>query len=133
MFEDLKNYLEVIGDTCAGSHAYGQGPNFKLRVVKKAFASLGMNPDLARHGLPREVFFSHLATNALQVLRGEHTQACYKWLPTVENRGNAALTRWVIPRSVRMPGFRKWQQENFLHEIATENKSCATWYPNMAS
>lgn len=132
LFEDLRNYLETIDDTYAGSHAYGQGPNFRLRVVKKAFASLGMNPDLARHGLAREVFFSPLATNALQVLRGEQTQTHYKGLSTVEDRGNAALSRWVIPRSVRMPGFRNWHQDDFLQEIESESEPCTAWHAEKA-
>lgn len=132
LFAELRNYLETIGDVYGVSHTYGQGPNYRLRVVKKAFASLGMNPDLAHHGLAREVFFSPLATNALQVLRGDHTQVSYKGLPNVEDRGNAALSRWVIPRSERMLEFRNWQPEDFLHEIVFGDNSLIQYCVNQA-
>lgn len=118
LFEDLRKYLESSGDVYANSHGYGQGPNFRLRVVKKALTGLGLDRDMARHGLAREVFFCHLATNALQVLNGEHKQALYAGLPTVEHISNAAMNRWVLPRAERMPGFRDWRQEDFLQEIA---------------
>ncbi len=123
LFEELRKYLESIGDHYAGSHSYGQGPNYRLRVVRKALAKLGMNPDLARHGLAREVFFCPMAKNALQVLQGKHKQARYTGLPTVKQRANAALARWVIPRSVRMPEFRDWRQMDFLQEISSDRES----------
>lgn len=118
LFEDLRKYLESIGDHYADSHGYGQGPNFRLRVVRKAFAELGMHQGLARHGLAREVFFCPLAANALQVLRGERKQARYIELPTVKHISHAAMNRWVLPRAERMPGFRDWRQEDFLQEVA---------------
>jgi hypothetical protein len=123
LFEDFRKYLESIGDDYAGAHSYGQGPNFRLRVVRKVLAKLGMDPDLARHGLAREVFFCPLATNAIKVLRGEHKKARYAGLPTVEHRANTALSRWVLPRSGRMPEFRDWQQMDLLREIASDRES----------
>jgi len=117
LFEDLRKYLESTGDMYSSSHAFGQGPNFRLRVVKKALTGLGLNRDIARHGLAREVFLCTLATNALQVLRGEQKQALYAGIPTVEHISEVALTRWVLPRAVRMPGFRNWRQEDFLQEV----------------
>ena len=72
---------------------------------------------MARHGLTREVFFCSLASNALQFLRGEHKRVRYDQLPTVEEMGQAAMARWVVPRAERMPDFRSWQSEWFLREL----------------
>lgn len=132
LFDDFRKYLESIGDDYAGTHNFGQGPNFRLRVVRKVLAKLGMDPDLARHGLAREVFFCPLATNAVQVLRGEHKQVRYSHLPTVEQRANAALTRWVLPRADRKPEFRDWRQTDFLKEIAFDRESGARLRVNKA-
>lgn len=123
LFEDLREYLESMGDIYANSHGYGQGPNFRLRVVKKALAGLGLDPDIARHGLAREVFFCPFASNALEVLRGEQRQACYASLPTVESISNAAMMRWVLPRAVRRPEFRDWRQEDFLQEVTAKTST----------
>jgi len=132
LFDDFRKYLESIGDEYAGTHNYGQGPNYRLRVVRKVLTMLGMDPDLARHGLAREVFFCPLATNAMQVLRGEHKQVRYSGLPTVEQRANAALTRWVLPRADRRPEFRDWRQMDFLQEIASDRESGARLRVNKA-
>lgn len=117
LFDDLREYLRSRGDAYADSHNYGQGPNYRLRSIRKALALLGLNPDMARHGLTREVFFCSFASNALQFLRGDHKRVRYDQLPTVEEMGQAAMARWVVPRAERMPDFRSWRSERFLPEL----------------
>lgn len=117
LFDDLRDYLRSKGDAYADSHNYGQGPNYRLRSIRKALGLLGLNPDMARHGLTREVFFCSFAGNALQFLRGEHKRVRYAQLPTVEEMGQAAMVRWVVPRAERMPDFRLWRNERFLPEL----------------
>ncbi len=117
LFEDLRGYLRSVGDSYADSHGYGQGPNYRLRLIRKALSLLGLDPDMARHGLTREVFFCSLASNALQFLRGDHKRVRYDQLPTVQEIGQAAMARWVVPRAERMPEFRLWQSERFLREL----------------
>jgi len=117
LFNDLRNYLKSKGDPYADAHKYGQGPNYRLRLIRKALGLIGLDPDMARHGLTREVFFSSLADNALPFLRGEHKRVRYGNLPTVQQMGQAALARWVIPRAERKPEFRLWRSENFLREL----------------
>ena len=117
LFEDLRGYLRSVGDSYADSHGYGQGPNYRLRLIRKALTLLGLNPDMARHGLTREVFFCSLASNALQFLRGDHKRVRYDLLPTVQEMGQAAMARWVVPRAERMPEFRLWQSERFIREL----------------
>ena len=117
LFDDLRDYLRSMGDPYADSHQYGQGPNYRLRSIRKALGLLGLDPDMARHGLTREVFFCSLASNARQFLRGEHKRVRYAQLPTVEEMGQSAMTRWVVPRAERMPEFRLWRSERFLREL----------------
>lgn len=117
LFEDLRGYLRSVGDSYADSHGYGQGPNYRLRLIRKALALLGLDPDMARHGLTREVFFCSIASNALQFLRGDHKRVRYDQLPTVQEMGQAAMARWVVPRAERMPEFRLWQSERFVREL----------------
>ena len=117
LFDDLRGYLRSVGDSYADSHGYGQGPNYRLRLIRKALTLLGLDPDMARHGLTREVFFCSLASNALQFLRGDHKRVRYDLLPTVQEMGQAAMARWVVPRAERMPEFRLWQSERFIREL----------------
>ena len=97
--------------------SYGPGPNYRLRLIRKALVLLGLDPDMARHGLTREVFFCSLASNALQFLRGDHKRVRYDQLPTVQEMSQAAMARWVVPRAERMPNFRLWQSERFIREL----------------
>lgn len=119
LFDELRGYLRSVGDAYSDSHQYGQGPNYRLRLIRKALVLLGMDADMVRHGLTREVFFCSLASNALQYLRGEHKRVRYNALPTVEEMGRTAMARWVIPRAERMPEFRLWMRDSFLRELDT--------------
>lgn len=119
LFDDLREYMRTVGHAYAESHEYGQGPNYRLRLIRKALALLGLNPDMARHGLTREVFLCSLASNALPFLRGDHKRLRYGQLPRVEQMGQAAIARWVAPRAERTPEFRRWKSEWFLRELDT--------------
>lgn len=117
IFRDLRVYLEDIGDPYANASKFGQGPNWRLRVIRRSLDLLGMNPNLIRHGFPREVFFCPVASNAIPFLRGDNKRARYADLPTVASASNAALERWVIPRAARMPDYSEWRSEQFLEEM----------------
>lgn len=117
IFRDLRLYLEHVGDTYANASKFGQGPNWRLRVIRRSLDLLGMSPNLIRHGFPREVFFCPVASNAIPFLRGEHKRARYSDLPTVASASRAALERWVIPRAARMPQYSEWRSEQVLEEV----------------
>ena len=118
LFDDLRDYLRLVGDAYADAYGFGQGPNYRLRLIRKALGLLDMDPNMARHGLTREVYFCALASNALQVLRGERKKVRYGTLPTVAEIGAAALERWVVPRAQRRPEFRQWRRKSFLEELS---------------
>lgn len=117
LFDDLRKHLRSIGDPYADAHQYGQGPNFRLRIIRRALTKLGLDSDMVRHGLTREVFFCPLANNAEQFLRGEHLRPRFGEMRTVEETGMLALERWVIPRAERLPEFRLWDRRQFLTAI----------------
>lgn len=114
LFDDLRKHLRSIGDPYADSHEYGQGPNFRLRIIRRALTKLGLDSDMVRHGLTREVFFCPLADNAELFLRGDHVRPRFGQMRTVEEVGQLALERWVLPRAERRPEFRLWDRRQFL-------------------
>ncbi len=117
LFEELRDYLHQAGDRYASAFKFGQGPNWRLRVIRRALSLLGMDPDLIRHGFAREVFFCPVATNAIAFLRGDHKRVRYENLPSVESASKLALDRWVIPRAERVPQYLAWRSEQFLEEL----------------
>lgn len=118
LFEELREYLIEVGDLYADGFNFGSGPNWRIRVIRRAFDLLGMNQNLIRHGFSREVFFCPVASNAIAFLRGDHQRVRYKGLPSVESASQAALARWVIPRAARVPSYLEWNSEQFLDELS---------------
>lgn len=119
LFDDLRSYLADCGDAYANGFDFGQGPNWRIRVIKRALAHLELSPDLVQHGMVREVFFCPIAQNAREFLRGEHVRVRYGDLRSVAEVGQDAVARWMVPRAVRMPEFRAWREQDFLAGIRT--------------
>lgn len=117
LFQELREYLKELDDRYADAFKFGNGPNWRLRVIRRALCLLGMDPNLIRHGFAREVFFCSVANNALEFLRGVDKRVRYDDLPSVESISNLALARWVIPRAERVPAYLGWRAEQFLGEI----------------
>ena len=114
LFEEMRAYLKQVGDPYASAFKYGNGPNWRIRMIGRAFRLLGMDPDLIRHGFPREVFFCPIASNAVAFLKGDHKRIRYGNLPTVQYTSRLALERWSIPRSQRYPEYSEWLAASFV-------------------
>ena len=133
IFADMRHYLAARKDKYADGFGYGQGPNWKMRALRKGLSLLDMNPDLICHGLPREVFWCDVANNATAFLRGDHVRVRYPALRDVEETGELVKERWMLPRAARDARYREWRSENFLAEIlgtldrvVGDNISCDT-------
>jgi len=111
LVRDVYSMLEGIGvDT---STSYGHGPSRKIRLLKQAFAHLGLGGFYA-HGIKRDVYLFPLAENLKDVIHRGRKPA---WL----DRPFDAIAgywkrRWAIPRSRRMPSWRDFDSERFMKE-----------------
>lgn len=119
LFGDMRRFLRRKRDEYAKNYKYGDGPNWKLRAVRKTLSLLGMNPDLLRHGICREVFVASLATNAQQYLSRKHKRVRYSALPSVSEIGRRAVERWVLPRSLRRPEYQRWSVPDVERLLST--------------
>jgi len=117
IFDELRNYLEFVHDDYAVGFEFGSGPNWRIRVVRRALERLGMDTALARHGFVREVFLCRIAKNAEALLRGDNTRVLYGGLPSVREASVAALDRWIIPRSERDKRYLNWHPSDLLDSI----------------
>lgn len=120
LFIDLRAYLTRKRGKYAKrakAHQFGQGPNYRIRVVRLALKSLGMNPDILRHNLKREVFFCSLAANANQVLRCRGVRPNFLGLQDTATISMAARIRWILPRAVSRPEFRQWTVDDTIQQI----------------
>jgi Domain of unknown function (DUF4338) len=117
LFDEMRDYLEYRKDPYANNHQYGDGPNWRLRSIRRALHLLGMNPDLLKHGLAREVFVSHLADNAVDVLSGRRKRPKYGSLLTAANVAQLAISRWMLPRALRDESYRQVTREEILAQV----------------
>ena len=109
LFSFVRRFLSAHDHKYADNNRFGDGPNWRLRAVRKALSLAGLDPNLLRHGINREVFLCHLASNAKGVLKGTAKQPRYDKLPRVSEIGHLARERWIIPRAMRRPKFRGWR------------------------
>jgi hypothetical protein len=99
LFEHIVQYLQ-LGDVDARRHAYGNGPNWRIRTLRQGLEALGLKGDLLRHGIRREVFIAPRAMGWRSYLRGETD--FLRWFDL--DLGNLAdhwRERWGSPRAAR--------------------------------
>lgn len=120
IFNDMRGLLELSGHKYASGHQYGQGPNWRMRVVRQALKQLGLNEDFLRHGIAREVYVAPLANNARKWLRGEDNE-CEIDRPTADEIGRRSVDRWLIPRAESRPEYQEWARVDTWNQIWPED------------
>lgn len=108
LFEKFRALLKSAGHPYANQNRFGQGPNWRLRASREALKLLGVNENLLRHGIGREVFISELASNSLPLLRGVGFKPKLSNLLRARDIAELALDRWIVPRAQVRPEFRNW-------------------------
>ena len=114
IFARMREYLIRRGHKYANANAYGQGANWRMRVIREALTSLGMSPQLVRHGIAREVYACETAENSCAFLRGEAKRLAGSKLKPAEEIAAAAIGRWLVPRAERDPSFQTWTRDDTL-------------------
>lgn len=119
LFERLRVHLRMRRNRVADSNRFGQGPNWKMRVIREGLESLGLDGELLKHGIQREVFAVPLAHNTRQLLRGEQSRPRWRTLPVAEIT-KLATERWLIPRSQRDGRYRDFVPKHFTERLHKE-------------
>jgi len=110
LFAQMRDYLRLIEHPYAAGHQFGQGPNWRLRTIRVALGELGINEDVLRHGVQREVFLATYATNAERILLTGKGRPDLSNLLSVSEISDLARDRWFVPRADRRPDFREWKR-----------------------
>lgn len=119
LFDELRDYLRVIGHKYADQHQFGEGPNWRLRSTRAALVALGFSEDLLRHGIQREVFLCELADNGIRLLSTGRGKPKLSSLNSVEEVADLALARWIVPRSERQQDYLAWNRDDIASLLAT--------------
>jgi len=111
LFQQVRAVLKTNGDPYFNNYKFGQGPSWRLRALRKACHILGVDENMLRHGIKREVYAIPLATNWRDILLGRETIPEYQ-SRNVSEIAIEALHRWVIPRSERTSNWSGWNRQN---------------------
>lgn len=116
LFRQLRQLLVRKRHGYASAYQYGQGPNWRLRMSRVGLSLLGLDPDLLRHGISREVYVMPLATNCRDFLCAKAEEARLD-RPSAGEIASVALERWVVPRAVRCPGYATFRRDDILQQL----------------
>lgn len=72
LFDELKAFLEECGHPYPKSNRFGQGPNWRIRVIRAALERLDLPRELLHHGINREVYVLPLVENLEDYLLGRY-------------------------------------------------------------
>ena len=121
LFKLIREYLAQEEDPYTSNYNFGQGPNWRMRAIRKCLTKLGIDQDLLKHGINREIFICLVADNAIDYLAGRDDTACFEQLLSVNAVSELAKQRWIIPRATRFPEYRWWRKEQLLMQLIIED------------
>jgi hypothetical protein len=116
LFERIRTLLAFENHPYASGNRFGQGPNWRLRVIRVGLARLGLDENLVQHGINRQVYAMPLAPDFKEFLCGQIPEPVIDCRP-VSEIARAALDRWIIPRALRYPEYISFHREQFLKEF----------------
>lgn len=117
IFDRLRRVVQEEGHVYANGHSFGDGPNWRIRVARVALRTIGLDPNLVRHGIIREVYVLPLAQNTRDFLCGR-TDIVEMSRPSVADISMAALQRWIIPRAARTSSYREVRKADYLAHLS---------------
>lgn len=79
------------------TYKYGQGPNWKMRILRKGLHELGLSEEMMSIGWERGYYRCTLAENWNEYLLGKANRVKWKQFDK-EELVNHWKNRWVIPR-----------------------------------
>jgi hypothetical protein len=99
-FEQIRRYMVKCKDKETKRYKFGNGPNYRMRVVRRALERVDLPPQLLRHGIRRGVYVAPLAKNAADFLKGRAPRLYWykRRLPDIVTFWRE---RWLLPRAAR--------------------------------
>ena len=104
---------KVVSPEEFNTYKFGQGPNWKMRILRKGLRELGLSVDMMSIGWQRGYYRCTLAENWREYLKGESNRVKWKEF-NKDDLVDYWYTRWVIPRLNDL-------QEKLLSESGKEN------------
>jgi len=116
LFLLMRELLRREGHPYASGYRFGEGPNWRLRVAKRAVQDVGLDSQLLRHGISREVYGVPLVPNWRECLCGTDEIGVVT-RPSAAAIGEIAVQRWLIPRARTRLEYQHWTREALWEQL----------------
>jgi len=120
IFERIRQMIKAEGHRYAEGHQFGDGPNWRFRVIRVGLNELGLDKNILKHGIMREVYGMPLCKNFREFLRGEDEQPDLIRPPASEIAHHAKI-RWIIPRAGRKKDYQNFSRNEIIRMINPES------------
>jgi hypothetical protein len=117
LFARLRNVLREAGHPYVDDYGYGNGPNWRMRVIRAGLEELRLDQGLLKHGIAREVYVMPLASNLHRFLKGEDADTIIE-RPSIGAIAEAAKARWIEPRAKRVRHYRLLKRRDLVAMFA---------------
>jgi hypothetical protein len=128
IFEKLKLLVAAVDDDNKASFDFGNGPNWKIRVIREGLRLLELDQKHVKHGIKRGVYYCSHYKNAEAYLNGTASRLLLKTTKKTKDLSDMALKRWVVPRSQRDQSFKSFRVEDWIknvdHKLDALNENC---------
>jgi hypothetical protein len=128
-FQKMRELLEREDHKYAEGYDFGDGPNWRIRVVREALDQVGLDSELLHHGIQREVFGVPLVDNFRDYLCGRIDDTSVS-RPSVSETAEAVKKRWIIDRADRCPDYVEWSRRQIWELMVSRLESEVPWSKN---
>lgn len=125
IIKEMRSYLRRSHHKYADGHKFGEGPNWRMRLIREALSRVGLPPRILCHGIKRQVFAVPLLKNTKEFLRGEHVRRRSAHVP-MQDITSFCLERWVLPRAAKDGSYREFSSDywrSLLNLVPTESSA----------
>ena len=121
LYANIKSFLRERECPELAKNNFGDGPNWKFRILRTAFRELGLPQALLFHGVQRQLFIAPLASNYKDFFCSPGVK------PNLMDYPQKALveffkSRWFLPRAHRLSSFETVDAATTLSVLKTGNR-----------
>lgn len=107
----IQAYLREINHPILKTYEFGNGPNWKMRVIKQSMKELGIDSEkYCKHGVKRGFYAAPLAKNFREFLNGEVKRPKY-YKQSEKELFEYFKTRYLLPRAERVTDWKDWNHK----------------------
>ncbi len=100
--DEMIDYLHEVNDPIIEKNRFGQGPQWKMRVIRNCLQRINLNGnDLLYHGIKRGFYGAPLTRNFKEYLCGKTNKVDY-YDQTADDISTYIKDRYIIPRANRV-------------------------------